>query len=64
MEPAKQLEFKVLIRRDFGPSNESAYVAQCLTYDLVAVGETVFDVLTSLKRLIVGQILYSLNNGI
>jgi hypothetical protein len=60
----KNLEFKVLIQVDCDHDQVPVYIAQCLNFDLVAQGETVSDVLDSLKRVIKTQITVDLNNGI
>src|SRR6266550_5647505 len=62
--PSENLEFKVLLLQECDCDRVPIYIAQCLNYDLVAHGETISDVLDSLKRVIKTQIAVSLNNGV
>jgi len=64
MPSLEKLEFKVLLLQECDHDLVPIYIAQCLNYDLVAQGETISDVLNSLKRVIKTQIAVSLNNGI
>jgi hypothetical protein len=60
----RTFEFKVLIYVESEDGRAPVYVAQCLDYDIVAEGETISDVLNSLRHVLETQIEVSRESGI